>query len=103
MKSKAQPSVVDLGDQAECTRCGELVTLPSVPLKTIMQLQLLPREQHAAALMSIESISVEQAVAWVHHKYHSSCPEKVAHCPNCGSKLRTWRAKICFECNHSWR
>lgn len=85
-----------------CTRCGEKLPHVDVHLRTVMQLQRFPKEQHVDRLAAMEGLAPELAAVWVRHLYHALCEERVGHCPACQGRLRTWRAQWCPHCKHDW-
>lgn len=39
---------------------------------------------------------------WIAHKTYTIVPKPKAYCPDCGARLRTAKAKQCWNCNKDW-
>ena len=86
----------------ECLHCGEPLSGFSPGLRTVMALSKVEKDLHVAHLMAIENATETEAEGWLHHHYYSECIQKTAACPQCSGQLRTWRARWCPHCKHSW-
>ena len=92
----------DAVQSAVCLRCGTQIG-PFFPgLKTVMQLQHLPREKHEAFLAEQEAASLLDCQEWLVHHYYKSCEKRLGYCSACGGQLITWQAKWCPHCKADW-
>lgn len=92
-----------------CLRCGEELKFKTegygVDLHHIMKLNssvsVIPDEQRADYIKSFllkQTNSSEEVITEYVMHYMGLCAVKQRNCPECGFTLKTWRAKLCFEC-----
>ena len=48
-------------------------------------------------LQKESGVDIDIVTEYVTHKMNR-CVKKERNCPDCGMKLKTWRAKLCLEC-----
>ena len=85
-----------------CRRCGAHIGTFFPKLKTVMQLQRLPRERHEAFIAEQEVASLSACQEWLAHHYYKTCEERLGYCSACGGQLTTWQALWCPHCKADW-
>jgi predicted RNA-binding Zn-ribbon protein involved in translation (DUF1610 family) len=85
-------------DKVMCDNCGEMVFRRKINIENLHRYDTSSKEAFINSLMSLEGASLEQAVSWSEHGLYEKCPTKVRNCPECGVKLKTWRASLCTKC-----
>ena len=81
-----------------CDHCGEMVFKRAIHIENIHKYDTSNKEAYIHSLMELENVTKEVATSWAEHGLFEECQEKVAFCPECNNKLKTWHAKMCLKC-----
>lgn len=86
-----------------CDRCGELVHSRSLSIENFNKYDTSSKSAYISSLSKLENVSIEVATSWAEHGLFELCPLKTRNCPECGSELKTWRAKMCLHCGAEFK